>query len=114
MTKSLEKVVRPFQAGDVFTARVLPPTQPPVTPPTNTHSEWGGPIQLIAKAIGVRDLNTGGKHWSEVSRTSHVVRVTNPTDPEQYVDVERTTAMHLVDETGADHYFTFSQNPLTS
>jgi len=112
MTKSLEKVVRPFQAGDVFTARVLPPTQPAITPPAPSHSEWGGPIQLIAKGIGVRDLNTGGKHWSEVSRTSHVVRVTNPQDPEQYV--ERVSQLHLQDENGGDHYFTFSQNPLTS
>jgi hypothetical protein len=39
---SLEKIVRPFQVGDVFRARRLPPNQLPFEIPTDEPITWEG------------------------------------------------------------------------
>ena len=100
---SLEQVVRPF-AIEPFSARTLPPVQPVSDIKPNIVVEWGGPSTLIAKSIGVHDLNSGGKNWQEQSRQVHKKRVTNPSDPSQFVDVEAIDKMHFKDENGADHF----------
>jgi hypothetical protein len=107
---NLEAVVRPFQAAEAFNAKALAPPTPSATggPLPDVEQVWGNPIQLLSKAIGVTNLNTGGKHWSEVSRTTSTVRVTNPTDPTQFVDVARVDSLHLQDENGADHFMTLN------
>ena len=38
----------------------------------------------------------GATTWQETSRTSETVRVTNPEDEEQYVDVERPLTVEFV------------------
>lgn len=39
------------------------------------------------------DAQSADETWTEVARTTETVRVTNPEDAEQYVDVERITAL---------------------
>lgn len=116
MSKRLEQVVRPFQQGLVFTARTLPPPPnqagpslgfDPSYPAEDIVQEWGGTIQLLYKAIGVKNLY-GGAELTEVSRQTTTVRVENPDDPTQFVDVERIQKLHMRDENGADHFLTLN------
>lgn len=90
---SLEKVVRPFESGDVFRPRVLPPTQPSVVVVP------GDPATLTVKGGNSGDYEEGPDPWvsgfnaewleDKSRRETETVRVTNPDDEEQYVDVER-------------------------
>jgi hypothetical protein len=100
----LETVVRPFQLGDVFTARTLAPELPSFILLDPIAIVWGNQISLMAKQNGIPDLNTGGKHWSEVERSTATVRVHNPNDSNQFVDVERIRSMRFKDELGMDHF----------
>lgn len=100
----LETVVRPFQAAEVFTARVAAPPPPPAALPGAVELIWGDQISLMAKQNGIPDLNTGGKHWSEADRTTRVVRVSNPNDATQFVDVEKILNMRFKDEVGNEHF----------
>jgi len=104
---NFEGIVRPFQEGDVFTARVLDPVQTTLDP-EDIEVEWGDASPLLAKAIGIRDLNSGNLH--EVSRKTSTVRITNPTDPDQFVDVERIDELRLKDERGQESKWYFN-NP---
>ena len=104
---NFEGIVRPFQEGDVFSGRVLPPVQE-ILSPEDVIVEWGDPSQLLAKGIGITDLNSGNFH--EVSRKTSTVRITNPTDSQQYVDVERIDEMRLKGENGQEARWYF-KNP---
>ncbi|MCK1668617.1 hypothetical protein [Bradyrhizobium sp. 153] len=90
---SLEKVVRPFQAGDVFAPRVMPPTQPAVV---ITDDD---PSTLTWEAKNSGDYDLGEDPWlsgfnaswieDKSRRQTETVRVQNPDDDTQYVDIER-------------------------
>lgn len=96
---SLEAIIRPAQARDVFTARVLPPANPSPTNLSPVVIFWGDPISLISKSIGVNKL-VGGVTRTEVSRKTSTVRITNPNDASQFVDVQRVDAIQMKDEYG--------------
>lgn len=108
MTAKLESIVRPFQTGDVFTAQVLPPVQPVNVAKPAITVLYGNAIQLQLKGIGITALY-GGAKLKEKSRTTKTVRITNPTDPEQFVDVEKILSMKLVDEQQKEHSFQFNE-----
>jgi hypothetical protein len=93
---SLERIVRPFAPGEVFTARVLPPVQPAVAALPDVVLTFGNAIQLLAKPNGVTAL-FGGVKLNEVSRRTSVKRVFNPSDNSQFVDVERIDQLTLKD-----------------
>ncbi|WP_156944144.1 hypothetical protein [Bradyrhizobium sp. Ec3.3] len=90
---SLEKVVRPFQSGDVFSPRVLPPTQPAqvVTETDPSTLAWSGGNS--------GDYDQGPDPWvsgftskwieDKSRRVTEQVRVENPDDAEQYIEVKR-------------------------
>lgn len=90
---SLEKVVRPFQSGDVFAPRVMPPTQPAafVTEGDTSTMTWAG------SNTGDYDLGPDATvfgfdvRWEEDKsrRETETVRVENPEDESQYVEIER-------------------------
>jgi hypothetical protein len=106
----LEKIIRPFTATDVFTARQLPPTQPAVAAKPPVVYTFGNAIQLLAKPIGITNL-TGGVKLSEVSRKTSTVRVTNPQDNSQFVDVQRIDSLIMKDVNSLQiHQFNFN-NP---
>lgn len=106
MASSMEGIVRPFQSGDIFTARVLTPVAPAAELPPDVEQEYGGPVSLITKAIGITDLNS--RSLQETERRTSVVRVENPTDPEQFVDVERIDFMKLKDANGQEWDWTLN------
>ena len=95
---SLERVVRPFQRDDVFTARVLAPVQPAVPPNAdNAELAWQGEADnKVAPApdIGRFEVKID---WDEDKsrRKTETVRITNPDDERQYIDVERIKQMVL-------------------
>lgn len=109
MTTKLEGVVRPFANGDVFTAQLLPPVQPSFTAKPPITVLYGNAITLQLKAIGITNLY-GGAKLAEVSRTTKTVRVTNPDDPSQFVDVEKILSMKLKDELDKEHFFNFNES----
>lgn len=104
----LEAVVRPFQIGDVFTARVLPPLQPALADVEDVVLTWGAASPFLSKQIGIPDLH-GGVKWKEVSRTTKVVRISQESNPDNWVDVEKILAMRLKDEKGQEHFLDFNQ-----
>lgn len=106
MASSMEGIIRPFQQGDVFTARVLHPTAPAEELPADIEQDIGGPVQLINKPIGVTDLNSRSLH--EVERRTSVTRVSNPEDENQYVDVERIDFLKLKDANGQEWDWTLN------
>lgn len=105
----VETIVRPFAPSDVFNARVLPPVQPPLETKPDITVNYGNPITLQLAPIGITNL-FGGVKLTEKSRTTSTVRVTNPDDATQFVDVQRIESMVLTDENKQAHNFTFN-NP---
>lgn len=102
----LEQVVRPFVAGDVFTAKALAPVQSVATVKPDIVVLWGKPITLKMKPIGVTNLY-GGARLTEVSRTTSTKRIFNPADETQFVDVERIETLRMRDANQQFHDFTF-------
>jgi hypothetical protein len=93
---SLERVVRPFQRNDVFTARVLAPVQPAVPPNTdNTTITWDGSSDASVDPAPPTYTWEFHAEWDEDKdqRKTDTVRIRNPDDQEQYIDVERITQM---------------------
>ena len=95
--------------GDVFTARVLPPIQPPLEIKPDINVLYGNPISLQLAAIGITNLY-GGVTNTEKSRTTSTKRVFNPDDNSQWVDVQRIETLVMTDENKQDHTFNFN-NP---
>jgi hypothetical protein len=107
---SLEKIVRPFQVGDVFRARRLPPNQLPFEIPTDEPITWEG------RADGTfRELDTGLQvdfkaTWEEdlSKRKSQLMKVVNPDDHDQKVFVERIDECTFNDKlTGREQCYKF-------
>ena len=103
---SLERIIRPFQQNDVFTAKVLPPIQPNVASTADVSVTWGQGTSLLAKAIGTKNFRFGV--LDELDRKTSTVRVTNPDDAAQYVDVKRIDYLKMQDEDGLIHEFNFN------
>lgn len=95
---SLERVVRPFQRDDVFTARVLAPVQPALAPNTdNPEITWQGEADSsVAPAPDIGSFKVT-IDWKEDKsrRKTETVRISNPDDEQQYIDVERIKEMVL-------------------
>lgn len=103
---SMEKIVRAFQDKN----RTPPTARRNPVPESDGDLAiltWGGEISLDdASASGFNVINAGADNrgptdpakqqartYSEVSRAVKIVRVTNPDDESQYVDVERITSI---------------------
>lgn len=108
MSIKLESIVRPFAPGDVFTAQLLPPVQPPFAAKPPITQRYGNAITLQLKGIGITNL-FGGAKLTEKSRTTKTVRITNPNDDQQFVDVQKILSMKLVDEAKKEHFFQFNE-----
>lgn len=95
---SIERIVRPFQDRDQFRARVLPPTQAleaqevepvVVTISSRADTEYVDeppPVALGFNAEWVEDIDR---------RVTDTVRVENPDDASQFVEIERIRTMVL-------------------
>jgi len=95
---SIERIVRPFQLTEVFTARVLPPNQD--KPPEEQKN-----VVIIVKSSADKDYIDEPPpafmgfqaEWVEDKkrRVTDTVKITNKDDPEQFVEVERIKSMVL-------------------
>jgi hypothetical protein len=101
---SLERVVRPFQAGDIFTARAVMPAIPPtginlsddvclVTITGENPGEYDDvPDSTIYENFKVE--------WEEdkSKRVTETVRIEQEDNPENYIEVERVQSATLSDK----------------
>jgi hypothetical protein len=97
---SIEKIVRPFQTGDVFRARRLPPSQLLVTAPELVSVDWEGRADS-SYAEEDPNLQINFKvEWEEdrSKRQSKLMKVVNPDDPDQKVFMERVDSYTFVDK----------------
>lgn len=107
---SLEKIVRPFQLGDVFNARkVAPRDQAPIEEQEDVEVEWGGTISSNYNRWQITNTLVGGvSKFSEKSRVTSTQRIENPSDPTQFVDVERIEKLTLASTDGKEIDFTLN------
>lgn len=99
---SIEQVIRPFQSGDVFSARTVVPE----LPPTGHHIsqdvcllEWSavnpGQYNEIPSDLQLLGFQV---EWKEdkSARVMEEVRIEQEDNPDNYVDVERMTETSFV------------------
>ena len=93
---SLEKIVRPFQTGDVLKPRFVPPSQPANagSPPEEAKLSWSGGTAgdyIQDPDPWLYNIDPAKNSWDEdpSMRVTELVRVENPDDPTQYVEIER-------------------------
>ncbi len=100
---TMERIVRPFQLGEVFTARVLPPVeQPAVTVPEDIVQVWGKGNDTNYDRFSLSGIVGGKVNYTESERVTQTVRITNPQDENQFVDVERIQRLKMVSDQGAN------------
>src|SRR3569623_2608304 len=104
---NLEKVIRPFQSVGVCTARSNVPSPPPETTadaPNTATATWAGSQSSTWQATEPPILTSFKSEWEEdpSQRETDTVRVSNPSDSSQFVDVERIKKAVIVNpSTGA-------------
>ena len=103
---SLEKIVRPFQNGDVFTARALIPVQVPVPAdaPDAALITWKGEQESVYSEAPPPYVQGFTAEWIEdkTQRITENVRVTNPDDDSQFVELERIKKMVIKNNVNGD------------
>ncbi len=104
MSAPLERIVRPFQAGNVFSARVIVPSLPASGVNVSAdvpRLEWTGenpadfdsmPDEMIYHNFTVEWQEDGDK------RVTETVRIEQEGKPENYVEVERVQQATMTDE----------------
>jgi hypothetical protein len=101
MPAPLEHIVRPFQAGDVFTFRRLPrPDAVTIIPPDDKIIVWEGKADTKFVDEGEPFVNEAKSDLKEdkTQRESRLVKVVNPDDKDQKVFVERIDKTVFKDE----------------
>lgn len=102
---SLEKIVRPFQTPEVFDARTLTPQQLQDENPDDAVATWGAPSSGDYTQFQISGLVGGTTTYTEKSRVTENVRVENPDDPSQFVEVERIKELRMANEQGNELLF---------
>lgn len=101
---SLEQIIRPFQGYDPFNARRLPPQQT-VEAPEDVETSWGQGGSGNYSQFTLSGLVGGTVNYAEKDRVTETVRIENPDDPSQFVDVERIKQLRLANEQGNEILF---------
>lgn len=98
---SIEKIVRPFQESDVFNARVLAPQQPALgDAPEDVVLEWEGKADAkwteepVPATMGFTTEMVEDKS----RRVTESIRVENPDDSSQFVEIERIKSTVFKDQ----------------
>lgn len=96
---SLEKIVRPFQTNNIRPnfPRVGPPSLPADTIVIEIGKE--GSIQKLNGSYSASGTSYTEGTSSEFERTVQEVRIENPDDPTQHVDVDVVTGLKVVQTT---------------
>jgi hypothetical protein len=107
---NLEKIVRPFQTGDVFRARVLPPAQEPFEIPEDVETDWEGRADSSFTELDPGIQVNFKVEFEEVlsKRKSKLMKVVNPDDHDQKVFIERIDETTFKDKlTGKEQSYKF-------
>jgi hypothetical protein len=103
MPNAMEQIVRPFQIGEVFTARRPVPQPQPLLPDiesvTVSWGRGGGTSYIQYSNGGIAEAEIV---WTEKSSVKEIVRIENPDDPEQYVEIERYNSVTLANQKGQE------------
>lgn len=85
---ALEQAIRPFvERGP----RPVPVRETPAQPPAEAEISWSARMSVqvtTLEAQGIRVIWPDSEDHREVARQTRTVRVQNPSDPSQFVDVE--------------------------
>lgn len=115
---SMEKIVRDFLGPQRRTFGELAAKPPPIEEDNEDILRWGGPQEFndprssqgftinssaAPEEPGVQEQQT--ITYNEVSRQTQQVRVVNPQDSNQWVDVVRITGIKFRGSDGFDHQF---------
>ena len=119
----LERIIRPFQSRGTSLSRVRNSGQTGTQASgavTGTDGEdipsltWTARASVEVLTLGARGyriiFDDKPQDLFEISRTTHTVRVTNPEDPEQYVDVEVVDSVDLQDAANAIRRYSFNND----
>jgi len=99
---SIDRAVRPSIPVSVHPTSLRLTAQAPAA--SEVVLEWGGPGASVftIKLDAYSELQTIERQ-TEVQRTADIVRVKNPDDPNQYVDVESVTKVLVQSEKGSKY-----------
>jgi hypothetical protein len=104
---SLERIVRPFQSKDVTPPqRILNPSEPPVDNVLIQCGQNGSTKTFNSSFSSTVTSYVEAKH-RELSRDTHVKRITNPDDEAQYVDVELIDKLKTSGVNGQETTFSY-------
>jgi hypothetical protein len=124
----LERVVRPFESPRILALRARRkareedqsddslirwgrPSEYGTATQTKEESRGGFSVVNSSPSKTPQDPNKAPKVYTEVSRTTETVRVTNPSDANQYVDVARITSILFRGPDGKDVRFDLKPPP---
>lgn len=93
----LELVVRPFVGRSIAPERVPTPQQKPQEN-VQVRVACSGSKPMLYSWWTVAEFKVVDGSHSEIARKTEVVRVRNPEDPEQYVDIERVRELTMRDD----------------
>lgn len=100
----LEQIVRPFQTRPVISTATIVVDRSARAEPEIAHLVWGAvgtlPSQQTQEGPEIDDKHKTKFTHKEVERTTQTVRVKNPDDPDQYVDVKRITKIKFKRDEG--------------
>lgn len=94
---SLEPVVRPFQDRLVAPAVLILPDVDKDEPKAMSIGSEGGTTFSFSYSFSGSAKSSGGDDWKETKRKTQTVRVTNPDDPDNFVDTQRATRVQFND-----------------
>jgi len=105
----MESIVRPFIAPDAFTARKNVPAQKDSDAPEESKLEWKGGQSSTYSEAPAPYVQGYTVEWEEdkSQRVTEKVRVENPDDSSQYVELER------IKKTVFRHNLTGEEMPLS-
>ena len=90
-----ELLVRPFQTRDVTPPKRIIGTEKTVDPVDVSIGATGG-TALVFSAFTVIEFKTEDSYtYKEIDRKTHTKRIENPSDPSQFVEVERIDQISL-------------------
>lgn len=102
----MESIVRPFVAKPLSAATLRPEPKQDTSEAVLTFTARM-PVQVTSIAgLGFKVVWADADRFDEVQRDVEVVRVTNPEDPSQFVDVEDTRSI-VFDARGRRSRYTF-------
>lgn len=106
---ALEKIVRPVQTGDVFNARVLPPASayPHVAgTPEEAKISWKGSADTDYVEDPPPYMQGFTAQWEEdrTQRVTETIKVANPNDEDQFVEIERIKETVLVNNISGEFF----------